>query len=435
MPPARSAKHQAHYGDHRSHFRAFTDKAQSLHSEHLHRMFYRSLPLAFDRSIWYAAPFAALGFLAVLSTKAQIVNEDALRKVELPASDGLISCLVAMPDGHTILIGYTKGAPLRTIDTSGWNVVRTIPAASWPDGPRLEVSADGRIAHAFAQPRFADGRKDDPRVAHALIDPASGKTLLDFRAKDAALSRDGLTVAQLNDEELRIVQVSDGTVLNTIRVAGATNALAYSPKSDVIAVSHRTTEALLGTVPSVRNDKKAMKSALKFRQMVSFYSTVNGSLIGTVPEVYDIVRALAFTPDGTRLLVYNSNDPSAQGSTAVRSVFAMNLMAIPGRVEQVDVDSRTPLRAGFWSQMNEPFLAVSPSGSSIALSSSEGRNKRKLLLYDLASADTQLMIDLEQKHRCDTGEVEEHDGRLAYTWLADGRLVLALGNNLGILQP
>ena len=48
-------------------------------------------------------------------------------------------------------------------------------------------------------------------------------------------------------------------------------------------MSHRTTEELLATVPSVRDDKKAMKSALKFRQMVSFYHAADGSLLATVP--------------------------------------------------------------------------------------------------------------------------------------------------------
>jgi Tol biopolymer transport system component len=200
-----------------------------------------------------------------------------------------------------------------------------------------------------------------------------------------------------------------------------------------VVVSHRTTEALLANVPSVRSDKKALKPALKYRQMVTFYSTVDGGLLGSVPEVYDIIRALAFSTDGTRLLVYSSTDPRAQGAGA--GALSFNGAARPGRVEQVDARDRTPLRAAFWSRMNEPFLSISPDGSAIALSSTGGKNQRQLTLYDFASADTQVMIDLAQKHKYDVAEGEEHDGRLAYSWLSDGRMILALGSNLGIYTP
>jgi Tol biopolymer transport system component len=167
---------------------------------------------------------------------------------------------------------------------------------------------------------------------------------------------------------------------------------------------------------------------------VTFYSTADGSLLGTVPEVYDIIRALAFSPDGTRLLVYSSTDPRAQSAAGGPSL-VINKAARPGRVEQVDVQDRTPLRASFWSRMNEPFLSISPGGSTIALSSTGGKNQRQLTLYDFASADTHVMIDLAQKHKYDVAEGEEHDGRLAYAWLSDGRLILALGSNLGIYTP
>jgi hypothetical protein len=371
--------------------------------------------------------------LTVLCASAQIVNEDELRKVELPANGGIISCITALPDGHSVLVGYTQGAPLCIVDTTTWSVTRTIPLAGWADGPRLEVSRDGRIVHAFAMPRMADGRKDDPTVEHAVLELATGRTLLTFKAKDASLSADGTVIAKLDGNEVHVLRVADAGVVRTITVTDATNAVALSPDGSTIAVAHRTTEALLATVPSVRNDKKAIKPALKYRQMVSFFSAQDGVLIGSVPEVYDIIRALAFTRDGSRLLVYSSTDPRAQGAGA--GALSFNGAARPGRVEQVDAHDRMPLRASFWSRMNEPFLAISPDGATIALSSTGGKNGRQLTLYDFASADTRYMIDLAQKHKYDVSEGEEHDGRLAYAWLSDGRLILALGSNLGIHTP
>jgi Tol biopolymer transport system component len=216
----------------------------------------------------------------------------------------------------------------------------------------------------------------------------------------------------------------------------ATNAVALSPDGRTLAVSHRPTEEQLTLVPSFRNDKKALKAALKYRQMVSLYDAGTGELKRTVPEAYDIIRAMGYTADGARLLVYSSQDTRAgTAPMAGGNQWNLSLVDRPGYVQQVDGATGEPLRAGFQSLMNEPFLAVSPDGRTLALSSTEGRNKRKLTLYDTDSGETLELIDLEQKHRYDTGEQELHDGRLAYGWLPDGRLLIGLGGDLGIHTP
>lgn len=390
-----------------------------------------------DRNLtWERVLIVALVCLAALLATAQVVNEDALRRIELPAREGVIASLVELPGG-TLAAGISKNGGVLLIDTTSWTVKREIAVAGYHAGARLSASADGRWLLLKELWRFTnDANKDMPGLQQVL-DPERGTVVVDGgRAMDGALSADGRVFATLDGGNVIVRSVPEGREISRFSVENATNAIAIAPDGAAVAVSHRPTEGDLLTVPSVRADKKGMKAALKFRQMISFYGTADGRLLGTVPEIYDIVRALAWTPDGARVLVYSSADLRMQPPTG-NSIQQLNLNMVdrPGRVEQIDARARQPLRASFSSLMNEPFLAVSPDGRTIALSSTDGHNKRKLTLYDTDSGDTRLMIDLEQKHRYDTGETEQHDGRLAYCWLSDGRLVVALGDNLGIHTP
>lgn len=379
----------------------------------------------------------AVGCLAVLMTQAQILDEDHLRKVQLVAHEGPITCLEPMPDGHTLVAGCGRNGGLLFIDTVGWRTVRTLPLNGFKDGPRIRCSADGRLLLLKELWRFTAEGKGDMQGTHLVIEAATGRPVLDAgKAMDASMSADGTTLAVLDGGRVTLRSLKDGQVLRTLDVGGATNAVALSPDGRTVAVSHRPTEEQLALVPSLRSDKKALKAALKYRQMVSLFDAGTGALRRTVPEVYDIIRAMGYTADGARLLVYSSQDPrNGVAPVSGGKVWNLNMVDRPGYVQQIDGTTGEPLRAGFQSLMNEPFLAVSPDRGMLALSSTEGHNRRKLTLYDLDTGETGLLIDLEQKHRYDTGETEQHDGRVAYAWLADGRLVVALGGDLGILTP
>ncbi|MBL8001617.1 MAG: hypothetical protein JNL05_06610 [Flavobacteriales bacterium] len=379
----------------------------------------------------------ALACLFALVSQAQIIDEDQLRKVELEAHEGPITCLEPLADGHTIVAGCGDNGGLLFIDTVGWRVTRRLPLNGFKDGPRIRGSRDGRLLLLKELWRFAVEGKGDMKGRHMVIDAATGAVVVDAgTAMDASLSADGSVLAVLDGGTVTLKRLPEGTELRRIDVSQATNAVAVSPDGSTIAVSHRPTEAQLELVPSFRNDKKSLKAALKYRQMITLFDAGTGAVRHVVPEAYDIIRAMAYSPDGSRLLVYSSQDLRAGvAPTAGGNVWNMSMVDRPGYVQQVDAATGDPLRAGFQSLMNEPFLAVSPAGRTLALSSTEGRNKRKLTLYDISSGETLEMIDLEQKHRYDTGEQERHDGRTAYAWLADGRLLIALGGNLGIHTP
>jgi WD40 repeat protein len=396
----------------------------------------RKGPMSMFNRYWERWLLVALLSLAVLLAQAQILDEDHLRKVNPGAHAGAITCLEPMSDGHTLVAGCGDNGGLLFIDTATWTITRQIPLNGFKDGPRIRASRDGRLLLLKELWRFTYEGKDDMQGTHMVIDAHTGATVVDAgKGMDASMSADGRVLAVLDGGRVTVHALPSGKELHVFDVAQATNAVAVSPDGQLIAVSHRPTEEQLATVPSMRADKKAQKAGLKYRQMVSFFNATSGTLVHTVTEVYDVIRGMGFTPDGSRVLVYSSQDPRLAPPQDAKSVLNLNMVDRPGYVQQIDAVTFEPLRAGFQSLMNEPYLAVSPDGRTLALSSTEGHNKRKLTLYDLDSGDTHLLINLEQKHRYDTGETEQHDGRVAYAWLSDGRLVVALGGDLGIHTP
>lgn len=383
-----------------------------------------------------AGLFAVLtGCMLQFATTAQIIDEDALRRIDLPERPGMIAGIATVGDGRTVAVSISKGGGVLLVDTATWTVVRTLPAPGFHDGARPTASQDGRFLHLAELYRYANLGRKDLKGRQVVLDLSTGAELItEEGAVEGAMDPAGRLLVTLRGEQLTVRAINNGDERRTIDVPGATNALAISPDGRFIAVSHRPTEEQLLKVPSVRNDRKAMKSALRYRQLVSIHAVADGRVVATVPEVYDIIRSMAFSPAGDRLLVYSTTDLKLAPDFGARP-FDFNYVDQAGHVDQVAVEGWVPLRASCMSRMSEPSLAVSPDGVLLALSSTEGRNKRKLQLYDTATGDTYLMIDLEQKRASDKGEGEQHDGRLAYCWTSDGRLLIGQGDHIGIWKP
>lgn len=369
---------------------------------------------------FYRALALALLSLAVLFLKAQVVNEDDLRKIQVRGIDAPITALECLPDGRTIWAVCATADRILVIDTGTWSVQRTIPLTGFGRGVGLTASADGRYLLIKGKPPYAgpDDRKERRIV---VMDAGTGRVLVDIpSAMDACLVPRRDAVAVLSGDSLT-VRAFNGSAQG-FKLPGAAWAIAVDPVGRNVVVSKRPTVADLRQVPVVRDDKGALRSALKYRNIVAVHALADGALVRVVPGIYDHVSGLRFTPDGTRLLVFSVPDTRSGMSGA-------------GLVEAVDAAFWEPLRASFMSWTADPEMAVSPDGLTLALSSMEGRHKRKLMLYDLATGDTRLMVDLQQKRRYDKAEGEQHDGRLGYAWLMDGRLLIGQGAAFGCYAP
>ncbi|MBK6832150.1 MAG: hypothetical protein IPG92_16095 [Flavobacteriales bacterium] len=350
------------------------------------------------------------------------VDQDEAERIEITGNQAITSCLELMPDGHTLLIGTTQDHPIHVMDTRNWQVLRTIDVDGYYAGPEVKASPGGTYL-MLRQRFYIDWKVNKDRlVKHEVIDFASGKTMLTIpEAHDAAIAPDDKHIYSLEGEHVTIRSLPGGEETGRIPVPLARAALAVSPDGGSIAVSHRPTQPQLETVPSIRNDKRGLKPALKYREMVSIYSTITGKLIGTIPEVYDVIYDMTFTAAGERLLIYAiphlKLNPGVNGQMvgAVRQ----------GIVNMVEMPAMTPMRTGFLSLMNEPQVEPNLQGDRIALASVDGTiNGRKVYVYDMATGEFTLDLDMNTRWRTDIREKEYHDGGVPYHFLADGRTLV-----------
>ncbi len=341
-------------------------------------------------------------------------HQDRTERIAIAGNEAMSSCLELMPDGRTLLVATTQDHPIYVMDVTDWSVQRTIDVDGYYAGPEVKASRTGKYL-LLRQKFYIDYRANQDRaVRFEVLDFATGKELVTVnKVHDAALSADEQLLYTLEGEQITVRALPSGDETGRIPVPLARNSMAVSPDGRWIAVTHRPTLPQLETVPSMRNDKKALKPAMKFREMVSLYDAVTGKLVGTVPEIYDRVYTMAFSEQGDRLLVY---------SVAHTRIEATGMPE--GVVSMVEMPTMVPLRTGFLSLMNDPQLEPNPQGDRIALASSEGFNKRKMYVYDMHSGAFTLDLDLDQRWGRDLANLEHHDGRVPYHFLADGRTLV-----------
>ena len=349
-------------------------------------------------------------------------DQDETERIEIPGNQAITSCLELMPDGHTLLVGTTQDHPVYVMDTRDWSVLRTIDVDGYYAGPELKASAKG--SYIMLRQRFYIDWKvnKDRLVRHEVVDFATGRTVLTVaQAHDAQISPDERFIYSLEGEHVTVRTLPDGQEVRRINVPLTRAALAVSPDGELMAVSHRPTQPQLETVPSIRNDRRGLKPALKYREMVSIFNTADGGLVGTIPEVYDVIYDMTFTSTGDRLLIYaiphSKLNPGANGQMlgAVRQ----------GIVNMVEMPAMAPMRTGFLSLMNEPQVEPNLQGDRLALASVDGTiNGRKVYVYDMATGDFTLDLDMNMRWRRDIQEKEYHDGGVPYHFLADGRTIV-----------
>lgn len=378
---------------------------------------------------------ALLCLLALLSLAQEHVqsDQDETVRIEITGNQAITSCLELMPDGRTLLVGTTQDHPVYMMDTRDWNVLRTIDVDGYYAGPEVKASAKGTYM-MLRQRFYVDWKVNKDRlVRHEVVDLASGRTVLTIpEAHDAQISPDERFIYSLEGEHVTVRSLPDGQEVGRINVPLTRAALAISPDGNLIAVSHRPTQPQLEAVPSIRNDKRGLKPALKYREMVSVYRTVDGGLAGTIPDVYDVIYDMTFTAAGDRLLIYAIPHSKLNAGANGQMVGAVR----QGIVNMVEMPSMTPMRTGFLSLMNEPQVEPNTQGDRIALGSLDNTiNGRKVYVYDMATGEFTLDLDMNTRWRTDLREKEYHDGGVPYHFLADGRtLVVGSGAYLRLIR-
>jgi len=181
----------------------------------------------------------------------------------------------------------------------------------------------------------------DREVDFEIVDAENGKIVQKInRAHSVKIANSEKFYVVLSGDKVDFHELPSGKKIKTLNVDRATNAVAISPDRKQVAVSHRPTLEQVKNSPTIRNDKKAKKAikpALKYREMVSIYNAETLKLEKTVNELYDIIYRLQFSADGSKLYNYSIPHTKMQTSTAGRQ----------GYIYSVDMPSGTPSRTAY----------------------------------------------------------------------------------------
>jgi WD40 repeat protein len=330
----------------------------------------------------------------------------------------LINSVALAPDGATLVISTSQG-PLFFYDWQNEQVVSTVDRSTFA-GPKVSYSADGKYVLLQRQ-YFVDFALNKDRPAQAeVMDAGSGKVVFEKSGVHSACITNENKFAMLSGNEISVWNLSSGAKEISFEVPDATNAIAVSPDGKTVAVSFKPTAADIKDVPSIRDDKKAQKEALKFRQMVAFYDLATQKRTYVTNDVFDIVYSMTYSRDGKSLWIYNVPHQKLQMSSAGRQGYINKINALNGDV------GRTILM----SLATEPEYRESDNGEWMGVISIETTwgATDVLLVYETLNGRLMKNFRMDKK-LFETGG----SGRTSFAFLPDGeRVIIGYGNKLAL---
>ncbi len=350
---------------------------------------------------------------------SQTSNSD-FERIKLISSESEISGLAISPNQETIAISFSKSEPIKIINWQNRKIINEINAGKWNSGSRLSFSATGKylIAQEIGFSDFSQNK--DRSIDYEIIDPVSSQTIIKFsKIQDVTVSADEKLAVSLNKDEITYWQLPSGEKIKWLTIPGAANAIALSPDGKILAVSQIIDPNEFKS--QFKKDKKGLKNAVKFKQVVGLYDTATGEKIKTVAEFYDLVYNLNFLPGEDILVVFQTPDIRIQENNHHLSY-----------VNLIDVPSIQPLRKGFTSMsMNQPDMKIGNDHRYFAINS-KGNRFQEIHLYNYETASLEKRFELAHRlfEKAD-GERIINSSRPAFVFLPDNHSILVgMGNQL-----
>ena len=358
---------------------------------------------------------------------AQVYNLDN-EKVQLGDKKNLLCWMELSPDDKTLSISSTQGFPLFQFDWQNKSLTNTYTVNDWYAGSRLNYSHDGSKI-LLQKLYYADNKPNEDReVSFQIVDAATGTELFFIdNAHDVRFMPDGKKLMSLEGDNLNIIDIESGKKVEKHRFYNASVSAAIDPAGKLIAVAvHPDDKEMLENIPSLRQDKKALKSAANYKQMIEILDAQTFEKKYTVQDLFDLIFRVEFTNDGRYLLVLHT--PHTKTASAVG--------AKQSYVSVVDMESGEVLRTIFLSTSDfEPQFRLHDNGRIFGIET-KGRKFREIHLYDFDNG--QLLERYELSYRLleslRAGEAVS-DGRNCFEFLPDNSVVIVTGNRLQIWKP
>jgi len=350
---------------------------------------------------------------------AQSTNSD-FERIKLQSQDNNFSGITISPDGNQIAISSKKSIPVKIIDTESRQLIKEINAGDWYSGSKISFSSSGKYL-LLQELDYNDFSLNKPRnIGFEIVDVSTGSLVRKFEnVQDVFISEDEKYALCYDDQLVHLWNLSNGAEEKSIQVKGAANSIALSHDGRTLAVSETISPEILKN--NFGKDKKAAKSAEKYKQVVSLYEVSTGSLIKTISEFYDIIYKLKFTPGGEFIIV--SQTPEITTQVPTNKISFMSL---------IDVAAYEPVRKGFTSMsINQPAMHFSHDQKFFAINS-KGSKFQEIHLYDSETGTLQQRFELGKRiFEKVEGEKLFTDSRPTFCFLPNNQsIVIAMGNQL-----
>jgi len=355
------------------------------------------------------------------SVFGQASNSD-FEKIKIGEAGFIFSGLDRSPDGNTVAFTEKQSSALKIVDWKNRRIVNEFKAGGWSAGSRISYSNSGK--YILLQQLNYVGLVENKirKIGFEIIDAASGKQIRLFEnVQDVVISNDEKYALSLNNGEVIFWNLPDGSRGKSFTVPGAGNAIDITPDNRIIAVSHSITKEYLLGDSRYYKKKKAVKFAVKYKQLISLYDGQRFNRIKTIVEPYDIIYKLKFSPDGRLLFAFQNPHLKAQVSQKALTY-----------INQIDMDTKEPVRLGFTSQaISQPEIKLSNNQKMFALNS-RGNRFQEIHLYDFESGTLLKRFELGYRlFEKSDGEKFVNDSRPSFVFLpGDQSILIAIGNRM-----
>jgi WD40 repeat protein len=364
---------------------------------------------------------AALSLLILLSPMAfsQASNSD-FERIKLATDENEYSGIALSPDNNTIAISTKKTSTVKIWDWTNRKVIQEFNAGNWNLGSKINYSDGGKYLIQQEISYLDFSQNIDRSIDFEIIDAATGKQVKRFeKVQDVVVSSDEKYAVSLSNKEATFWNLINGSKEKSIQIPGAAKAIALSPDGKTLAVSVMINPEDLKS--RFKKDKKGLKNAVRYKQMVSLYDVQTSAKIKTVDELYDVIYNLSFSPDGALLFAFQTTDIRVQVKNSKQTF-----------INLIDMAKQEPLRKGFTSMsVNQPELKMSNDHNWFAISS-KGTRFQEIHLYDSETGTLQKRFELGSHlfEKVD-GIKLTSDSRPSFTFLPDNQSILiAMGNQL-----
>ena len=307
-------------------------------------------------------------------------------------------------------------------------MIKKFEVGDWFAGAKVFYSSKATylLLQQIIAVNFAPNKKRE--LAFEIVNTETGEIVQKIdKAHAVQIANSELFYIVLRGNEVSLHELPSGKKLNSFIVDNATHSVAISPDEKTIAISHRPTLEQVKNVPTIRNDKKAKKAikpALKYREMISLYDAKSFQKIKTVNELYDIVYQLQFSKDGK--LLYNYSIPHIKMQTASAGK--------QGYIYAVQMPDGEPTRISFMTLATfEPDFTENESGALFGVMSTDGFPE--LRVYNNLNGRLLYRFNMRQRLSDAFKKKMMGDNKASFVFLPDGNILMVSGNQTLLWKP